>query len=90
MSLRSRVTGALGASVSRDWSGGGGGGDEYDDMVTLGLNSQQDLRIEQQNETNRFGEWMKRNDGRPQRVKEESTGTEAAKIKRGCDARGRK
>jgi len=39
------VTGALGASVSRDWSGGGGG--EYDDMLTRGMNSQ-DLRIEQQ------------------------------------------
>jgi len=43
------VTGALGASVSRDWSGSGGGGGEYDDMLTRGLNSQ-DLRIEQQTE----------------------------------------
>jgi len=35
--------------VSRDWSGSGGGGGEYDDMLTRGLNSQ-DLRIEQQTE----------------------------------------
>jgi hypothetical protein len=38
------------------------------------------------NETNRFGEWMKRRT--PGRSIEDPTGTEAGKIKRGCDARG--
>jgi hypothetical protein len=42
------VTGALGASVSRDWSGSGGGGDENDDMLTRWLLNSQDLWIEQQ------------------------------------------
>jgi hypothetical protein len=48
LSLRSLVTGALGASVSRDWSGSGGGGDENDDMLTRWLLNSQDLWIEQQ------------------------------------------
>jgi len=81
------VTGALGASVSRDWSGSGGGGGEYDDMLTRGLNSQ-DLRIEQQTEQIGFVKWMKRRT--PAESIEESIGTDAGKLKRGCDARGRK